>query len=115
MTDTTATTDTNAVVAVYDKHSDAEEAIEELKKAGFDVTRLSVIGKDYHTEEHVVGYYNAGDRIILGARRRPVADRGTRGRLDHRRFGRSRGLGRAECPRRRALQRGHTQGQCHEI
>jgi hypothetical protein len=24
--------------------------------------KLSIVGKDYHTEEHVVGYYNAGDR-----------------------------------------------------
>lgn len=55
--------DTNAVVAIYDTHSDAEEAIDELKKSSFDVTKLSVVGKDYHTEEHVVGYYNAGDRI----------------------------------------------------
>jgi hypothetical protein len=55
--------DTNAVVAIYDTHDAAEEAITELKKSGFDLTRLSVIGKDYHTEEHVVGYYNAGDRM----------------------------------------------------
>jgi len=25
--------------------------------------KLSIIGKDYHTEEHAVGYYNAGDRM----------------------------------------------------
>jgi len=25
--------------------------------------KLSIIGKDYHAEEHVVGYYNTGDRI----------------------------------------------------
>jgi hypothetical protein len=25
--------------------------------------KLSIVGKDYHTEEHVVGYYNAGDRM----------------------------------------------------
>jgi uncharacterized membrane protein len=56
-------TDTNAVVAVYDTHSAAEEAITELQKSGFDMTKLSVVGKDYHTEEHVVGYYTAGDRI----------------------------------------------------
>jgi hypothetical protein len=55
--------DTNAVVAIYDTHDSAEEAIAELKKSGFDMTKLSVIGKDYHTEEHVVGYYNAGDRM----------------------------------------------------
>lgn len=25
--------------------------------------KLSVVGKDVHTDEHVVGYYNAGDRM----------------------------------------------------
>jgi hypothetical protein len=25
--------------------------------------KLSVIGKDYHTEEHVIGYYNTGERM----------------------------------------------------
>src|ERR1700727_2286983 len=35
----------------------------ELQKAGFDMKKLSVVGKDYHTEDHVVGYYNAGDRM----------------------------------------------------
>lgn len=56
-------TDTNAVVAVYDNHSAAEDAVKELQKSGFDMKKLSVVGKDYHTEEQVVGYYNAGDRM----------------------------------------------------
>ena len=55
--------DTNAVVAVFDTHSEADEAVRELQKSGFDMKKLSVVGKDYHTEEHVVGYYNAGDRM----------------------------------------------------
>ena len=55
--------DTNAVIAVYDTHSAADEAVKELQKAGFDMKKLSVVGKDYHTEDHVVGYYNAGDRM----------------------------------------------------
>ena len=25
--------------------------------------KLFIVGKDYHTEEHVVGYYNASDRM----------------------------------------------------
>jgi hypothetical protein len=25
--------------------------------------KLSIVGRDYHTDEHVVGYYNAGDRM----------------------------------------------------
>ena len=38
-------------------------SIKELQQAGFDMQKLSIVGKDYHTEEHVVGYYNAGDRM----------------------------------------------------
>ena len=52
-----------AVVAVYDSHDAAEEAVKELQKAGFDMTKLSILGRDYHGEEHVVGYYNAGERM----------------------------------------------------
>lgn len=55
--------DTNAVIAVYDSHSTADEAVKELQKAGFDMKKLSVVGKDYHTEDQVVGYYNAGERM----------------------------------------------------
>lgn len=53
----------NAAVGVFDTHTEAEETINELRTAGFDVKHLSIVGKDYHTEEQVVGYYNAGDRI----------------------------------------------------
>src|ERR1700722_8585216 len=56
-------TDKNAVIAVYDSHSEAEGAVKELQKSGFDMKKLSVVGKDYHTDEQVVGYYNAGDRM----------------------------------------------------
>ena len=56
-------TGTNAVIAVYDNHAAAEDAVKELQKSGFDMKKLSVVGKDYHTDEHVVGYYNAGDRM----------------------------------------------------
>ena len=56
-------TETNAAIAVYDDHSEAEDAVKELQKSGFDMKKLSVVGKDYHTDEQVVGYYNAGDRM----------------------------------------------------
>ena len=55
--------ETNAAIAVYDHHSEAEDAVRELQKSGFDMKKLSVVGKDFHTDEHVVGYYNAGDRM----------------------------------------------------
>ena len=50
-------------VAVFKSHEEAEEAIKALQHAKFDMTKLSIVARDYHTEEHVVGYYNAGDRI----------------------------------------------------
>jgi len=56
-------TNNNCVVAVFKLHTEAEAAINELNKSGFDMKKLSIIGRDYHTDEHVVGYYNAGDRM----------------------------------------------------
>ena len=53
----------NSVVAVYDSHAQTEAAIKELQEAGVDMKSLSIAGKDTHTDEHVVGYYNAGDRM----------------------------------------------------
>jgi hypothetical protein len=53
----------NAVVGVYNTHTEAEAAVKELQHSGFDMKKLSIVGKDYHTEEHVIGYYNAGDRM----------------------------------------------------
>lgn len=49
-------------VAVYDTHTQAESAVIKLQRAGFDMKKISILGKDYETEEHVVGYFNAGDR-----------------------------------------------------
>ena len=54
----------NSVVAIYESHSQAEDAVRELQKSGFDMKKLSIVGKDYHTDEHVVGYYNTGDRMM---------------------------------------------------
>ncbi|MCB1823104.1 MAG: general stress protein [Candidatus Competibacteraceae bacterium] len=53
---------TDIAVAVYDSHEQAEEAVRELARSGFDMKTISILGRDYHTEENVVGYFNAGDR-----------------------------------------------------
>ena len=50
-------------VAVYKTHQAADDAVKRLQKAGFEMTKISVIGNDYHTDEQVVGYYNTGDRM----------------------------------------------------
>ncbi|OQX12352.1 MAG: permease [Desulfobulbaceae bacterium A2] len=53
----------NCIVASYPTHTTAEAAIKELQRSGFDMKRLSIVARDYHTDEHVVGYYNIGDRM----------------------------------------------------
>jgi uncharacterized membrane protein len=53
----------DSVVAIYDSHEQAEQAIKLLQEAGIDMKTLSIAARDTHTDEHVVGYYNAGDRM----------------------------------------------------
>ena len=53
----------NSTVAIFRDHTGAEHAVKELQKAGFDIKKLSLVGKDYHSDKHVVGYYNTGDRM----------------------------------------------------
>jgi hypothetical protein len=55
--------DPNSLVAIFSEHSAAENAIQNLKNGGFNVKKLSIIGRDYHTEQNVVGFYNTGDRM----------------------------------------------------
>jgi len=48
---------------VFDSHATAEEAIRTLGQSGFDMKKLSLVGKGYHSEEKPMGFYTAGDRI----------------------------------------------------
>jgi hypothetical protein len=56
-------TKNNSVVAIYPSHTAAEAAIKEIYHSGFDMRKLSIVGRDYHTDERVVGYYSVGDRM----------------------------------------------------
>ncbi len=53
----------DSVVAVFSDRNAAEAAVKKLAAAGFEMKNLSVVGKGYHTDEKVVGFYNTGDRI----------------------------------------------------
>lgn len=55
----------NVVVAVFDSHAKAEEAVREIGRSDFPIDRLTIIGKGYHSDEKVIGFYNVGDRIKL--------------------------------------------------
>lgn len=53
----------NSCIGIYNTHSEAEDGIKELQMADFDMKKLSIVGKGYHTEEHAAGFYNTGDRV----------------------------------------------------
>ena len=53
----------DTIIAVFQDHNAAEGAVKRMAQAGFDLRNLSVVGKGYHTDEKVVGFYNIGDRV----------------------------------------------------
>lgn len=53
----------SSAVAIYDTHTDASAALRDLQRSGIDMKLLSVVGKDYRTEDHVVGYYKADGEL----------------------------------------------------
>ena len=58
-------TKNDAVVATFAHHHEAETAVRKLSDGGMDMKHFSIIGKGYHTEEKVIGFYTAGDRIAF--------------------------------------------------
>ncbi len=52
-----------SLVATYQTHTQAEAVVKELQAAGVDMKSLSIAAKGTHAEEHVVGFYTAGDRM----------------------------------------------------
>ncbi len=58
---------THTVVAHFPSHTEAERVVLELQKLGFDMQKLSIIGKDYQTTEHVRGFLTWKDTAKAGA------------------------------------------------
>ncbi len=56
--------DRNSAVAVFGSHENAEAAVRDLQKGGFDMNKLSIVGKGPELEENVDGYYTTGDRML---------------------------------------------------
>lgn len=53
----------NTLLATYESHEQAESAIRELSRSGFDMSKLSIVGKGYHSEEFPIGFYSVRDRM----------------------------------------------------
>lgn len=53
----------NIDAVILRTHTEAENAVQEMQRAGFDMKKISIVGKDFQSKGHAVGYYNAGDGI----------------------------------------------------
>jgi hypothetical protein len=48
---------------IFDTRTQAEDAIHALSTSGFDVKKLSLVGRGYHSEEHPMGFYTVADKV----------------------------------------------------
>jgi len=53
----------DVLISVYNTHTEADKAVGTLIENGFHMKNFSVIGKGYHTDEKVIGFYNTGERM----------------------------------------------------
>jgi hypothetical protein len=58
-----------SVVAIFSEHEEADAAVKKLAHAGIAIENLSIVGKGYHSEEKIVGFYNVGDRVKFWGKR----------------------------------------------
>ena len=52
---------THTIVAHFPSHTEAETVVRELQQQGFDMQKLSIVGKNYQTSEHVQGFLSTID------------------------------------------------------
>jgi uncharacterized membrane protein len=57
----------HSIVGHYPSHIEAELAVIDLQEKGFDMKKLSIVGKDYQTAEHVRGFLSWKDTAKDGA------------------------------------------------
>ncbi len=55
----------HTVVAAFNNHERAELAVKKLAAADFDIKSLSIVGRGYHKDENIFGFYNVGERVTL--------------------------------------------------
>lgn len=53
----------NNCIGIYKTHTEAENGIKELQRAGFNMKEIPIVGKGYHAEEQATGFYHTRDRV----------------------------------------------------
>jgi|GEM_PF-6545377 len=65
-----------SIVAIYDSHSQAEEAVKELQKVGLDMKKISVVG-EVKTKRVMLIYDGPWTFPLEGSTNRPTRGRDT--------------------------------------
>ncbi|TCD47438.1 hypothetical protein [Chlorobium sp. N1] len=65
----------NVTAGVYSTHEAAGQAVGELRTAGYDLEKVSLIGRDCCLGEHVSGFYKAGERLLFRGKLEPFWSR----------------------------------------
>jgi hypothetical protein len=53
----------NSMIAVYDTQADVETGLRELHKSTFDLTKVSIVGREHESGEYAIGYLMSGGRM----------------------------------------------------
>jgi hypothetical protein len=56
-----------SVIAVYQSHADAEQAVHKLNRGGIPMGKISIIGRNFQVREDIQGYYRPTDAVKEGA------------------------------------------------
>jgi len=75
LNESTPNTRSLGIVAVFEWADRVEAAVETLQAAGFDPRKLSIIAKDDHSGERLLGWASAGRRVRFWGRLAPTWDR----------------------------------------
>ena len=66
-TSTTGAPVKESIIAAYQTHEQAENAVRKLEKAGIPIDEISIIGRDFQVREDIEGYYRPSDAAKEGA------------------------------------------------
>ena len=53
----------NTTVSIYSNPDQVQEVLIELNEHGFDLKRVSIVGKAYRDQKELVAYYKQGDKL----------------------------------------------------
>jgi hypothetical protein len=59
----------NSIISIYETQAEANAGVRDLEQSGFDLKKLSILGREHESGDHVVGYYAVGGHLrYWGAR-----------------------------------------------